>query len=63
MYTHTLRNIVIVIFLLALIPLVGIPIYNKQKELSSEVSEYQELHNAVNTEIDRGSEYVLTYYR
>jgi hypothetical protein len=62
MSSPTLRNIVLVIFLLALIPLVGIPIYNKQKELSSEVSEYQELLNAVNTEIDRGSEDIYDKY-
>jgi hypothetical protein len=56
MSSPTLRNIIIVVFIITLIPLVIIPFYNKQRELSSDISQYEEILSVINTEIDDDSD-------
>ena len=50
MRSTTLRYIIVLVFLLVLIPSVIIPFVNKQKKIETEISEYEEILSAIDTQ-------------
>lgn len=63
MRAPTLRYIIIFIFIISLIPLVVLPIINKQKDIQTNISKYEEILSAIDEQTERETDTLYDKYK